>query len=99
MVADIERTGSVTLHEVIAALPEAMSTIIVSPMARPKPSTHAAKIPGVAAGKTTLHAVSQGVAPRANEASRYERGTAASASSDTVKITGMIVSASPRPAT
>jgi hypothetical protein len=54
----------------MAALPEAIRTIIVSPMARPKPSTHPARMPGAAAGRTTFQAVSQGVAPSASEASR-----------------------------
>ncbi len=54
----------------MAALPEAISTIMVSPMARPKPSTTAASTPGAAAGRTTRKAVSQRVAPSASEASR-----------------------------
>ena len=57
-------------EDVIAALPEAISTIIVSPMARPNPSTTAARTPGAAAGSTTRQAVSQRVAPSASDASR-----------------------------
>ena len=70
MVAGSVRTESPRLQEVMAALPEAMSTIIVSPMARPKPSTTAASTPGAAAGSTTRNAVSQRVAPSASDASR-----------------------------
>src|SRR5580658_9803247 len=82
-----------------AALPDAMTTIIVSPMARPNPSTVAAAIPGAAAGKTTRRTVCDGVDPIASAASRYERGTARSASSDTEKTIGTMANDKPKPAT
>ena len=60
---------SVKAQEVMAAFPEAINTIMVSPIARPKPSTMPAKIPGKAAGNTTRSVVSARVAPSAHEAS------------------------------
>ena len=54
----------------MAALPETIRTIIVSPIARPKPRIIAAPMPGIAAGKTTRSAVCVFDAPRASEASR-----------------------------
>ena len=53
MVAVIVRVETPIDPETSAALPEASTTIIVSPMARPKPSTIEAKMPGIAAGSTT----------------------------------------------
>ena len=82
----------------IAALPPAISRIIVSPMARPKASTNDAKIAGAAAGMTTLSAVCRRVAPSASDASRYARGTAASPSSEIVKTIGTSAMASAMPA-
>lgn len=70
MVAGSVRTESPRLQEVMAALPEAISTIMVSPMDRPKPRTTPARTPGAAAGRITRNAVSQRVAPSASEASR-----------------------------
>ena len=40
----------------MAALPDAISTIMVSPIARPKPKTTPAAMPGSAAGRTTRRA-------------------------------------------
>src|SRR5690606_17807435 len=99
MVAGTVRTGKVGSQERMAAFPEAISTIIVSPMARPKPRTIAAKMPGEAAGRTTDQAVRVRDAPRAKAASRYLCGTAVSASSLRVKITGTMVRPRPIPAT
>src|SRR5690606_37012526 len=99
MVAGTVRTGKVGSQERMAAFPEAISTIIVSPMARPKPRTIAAKMPGEAAGRTTDQAVRVRDAPRAKAASRYLCGTAVSASSLRVKITGTMVRPMPIPAT
>ena len=99
MVADIVRVESVSDADTMAAFPEAINTIIVSPMARPNASTQAASTPGAAAGSTTRQVVSQRVAPSASDASRYERGTAVNASSATVNTTGTIAIAMPRPAT
>ena len=57
------------LAETMAALPEAMRTIIVSPTARPSPSATPAAMPGLAAGSTTSRVVCQRAAPSAVEAS------------------------------
>ena len=54
--------------ETMAALPDARTTIIVSPTARPKPSTIAAAMPGAAAGSTTRSVVCDGVEPSASAA-------------------------------
>ena len=51
-------------------LPAAMSTIIVSPTARPRPIITAEKSPLIAVGMTTRIAVCQGVAPRAERRRR-----------------------------
>ena len=83
MLAESVRTESKTLPEMIAALPEAISTIMVSPTDRASPSRIPAATPAPAAGNVTVHAVCQRVAPSAKEASRNERGTARSASSQT----------------
>ena len=48
--------------------PVAISTIIVSPTARPKPTMVAEKIPGLAVGSTTRVAVCHRLAPRARDA-------------------------------
>ena len=53
MVAVIVRVEWPSCASRSAALPDARTTIIVSPMARPKPSTIAAAMPGAAAGRTT----------------------------------------------
>ena len=50
---------------IIGVLPVAISTIIVSPTARPMPIIRAEKIPGLAVGITTPTSVCQEVAPRA----------------------------------
>ena len=48
------------------------------------------RIPGAAAGRTTRWMVCHLVAPAASEASRMERGTAASASSAATITTGTV---------
>ena len=50
------RTESAKLVDKIAAFPDAMRTIMVSPTARPKPSPIAAAMPDPAAGMTTIRA-------------------------------------------
>ena len=62
----------------------------VSPAALPIPSTDPVIMPGSAWGNTTLIIVCHFVAPRASEACRYVSGTALSASSVVVMITGSI---------
>ncbi len=69
MVAEMVRAESAKLPETMAALPEAMRTIIVSPMARPSPRATPAAMPGLAAGSSTRRMVCQRAAPRAVEAS------------------------------
>src|SRR5881409_1710433 len=59
MVAEIVRAESVRLADTIAALPDAISTIIVSPTARPNPSATPAAMPGLAAGRITRPMVCQ----------------------------------------
>ncbi len=78
----------------IGVLPVAINTIMVSPMARPKPIMTAEKTPGSAEGSTTLQAVCQQLAPRAREAAVKLRGTLEIASSAMVKIIG--ITAKPR---
>ena len=97
MVAVSVRTGRrnpVRPPGITAALPVTMSTVIVSPMARPSPSRKAATIPERAAGTTTREIVCHWVAPMARELSRSARGTACSASSETETIVGMAMKAS-----
>lgn len=71
-----------------AALPVTMSTAIVSPMARPIPSTTPDVIPEIEDGITTLYMVCHCVDPSARLASRMERGQLLIASSATVMIVG-----------
>jgi hypothetical protein len=99
MVAVIVRVERSKLMSRRAALPEAMTTIIVSPIALPNPRTIDAAMPGAAAGTTTLRTVWARVDPIASAASRYERGTARNESSETEKTMGQIANASPMPAT
>ncbi len=76
-----------------------MSTIIVSPTARPKPIMTAEKIPGLAVGSTTRIAVCQRVAPSASEPARRCCGTLASESSAMVKMSGMTAKPMAKPTT
>src|SRR6266487_150327 len=87
--ADQERT---------AAFPDAIRTIIVSPMARPNPSTQAASTPGDAPGSTTRQAVCQREAPMATDPSRNLCGTDENASSETVYTIGITARLRPIPA-
>ena len=65
----------------LGVFPVAMTTIIVSPAARPRPIITAEKIPLAATGKTTRTAVCHGVATAPSDADRSESGTALIASS------------------
>ncbi len=56
------------LQSMIGVLPVAISTIIVSPTARPKPIMTPAKMPGLAEGRITRQTVCQRLAPQAREA-------------------------------
>ena len=62
-------------------LPVAISTIMVSPTARPMPIIRAEKIPGLAVRITTRVMVCHGVAPSASDPSVRPRGTLNTASS------------------
>ena len=77
------------LRSMIGVLPVAINTIMVSPMARPKPIMIAAKIPGEAEGRITRHTVCQRLAPRAREAALRLDGTLDKESSAMVKIKGI----------
>ena len=66
-------------------------TAIVSPIALPTPSTMAASIPDFAAGKITLNIVSISEAPRANDPSLYDFGTAFIAVCETDIMVGSII--------
>src|SRR5674476_1200850 len=94
ILAVIVRTESRNPWGKARALPVAMSTVMVSPMARPMPSMQAAMIPDMAAGSLTLKRVCQWEAPRAREASLYARGTALSESSEMLMIVGKDMMAS-----
>ena len=83
------------LQSISGVLPVAMSTIIVSPTARPKPIITAAKIPGLAEGSTTRHSVCQRLAPRAIDAAVMLCGMFESESSASEKMIGMTAKPSP----
>ncbi len=84
-------TASKGLKVRFAAIPAAITTIIVSPMARETASNIAPTIPGRAAGKTIFFTVSDFVAPIAYEPSLNDCGTAVITSSDQEEINGMII--------
>jgi len=77
------------LKSVIGVLPVAISTIMVSPTARPMPIITAEKMPGLAVGSTTPISVCQGVAPSASEPSDRCLGTEKIASSAIEKMVGI----------
>ena len=76
------------------AFPVTISTVIVSPMARPMPSITAARTPDLAAGSCTRHTVCHGVAPMARLALLYSFGTEARASSAMLTMVGNAMNAS-----
>ena len=76
-----------------------MSTIMVSPMARPRPTMTAEKMPGLAVGSTTRQAVCQGLAPQARLAEERDLGTADRASSLMVKMMGITAKPMAKPTT
>lgn len=80
MVAVMGLTGWKNDLGIAAAPPAAIKTVIVSPMALPKPKITAVAIPGRALFTTTAHSVSHLVAPSAKEASLNSKGTALTAS-------------------
>ena len=83
----------------MGVFPVAISTIIVSPTARPRPSMIAAKIPPDAAGNTTRRTVCQRDAPKASDADDKESGTLEMASSETVKMIGITANPRAKPTT
>ena len=90
--------GAKSEAEISGRLPITIVTAIVSPSARPSPSTHAPKMPTRAAGSTTRVAVSHFVAPSAIDASRRSRGIAAITSREIAVTVGTIMSARMIPA-
>src|SRR5690606_19960132 len=76
-------------QSIIGVLPVAISTIMVSPTARPNPIITAEKIPGLAVSNTTLVKVCQVVAPSANEPFDKCFGTLNTASSAIEKMVGI----------
>ncbi len=76
-------------QSMMGVFPVAISTIMVSPTARPRPIIRAEKMPAEATGRTTVRTICQRLAPRASEAAMREGGTLLRASSEMVKMTGM----------
>ena len=81
MLADKVRNPLAQFQSRIGVFPVAIRTIMVSPMARPKPIMTAEKIPGLADNKTRCSTVCQRVAPNASEPAMWDFGTLESASS------------------
>ena len=81
-------SGSVTI---LAWLPAAMATIIVSPTARLRPRTIEAAMPEMAAGKTTRSTVRIRFAPGRRTPHAGTSGTADMASSASEATVGMIM--------
>ena len=78
---------------ICARLPMTMVTAIVSPMARPRPSMIAPRIPVRPYGNTATRTISHLVAPKAKAASRCACGTARSTSCVTEVMYGTIITA------
>ena len=81
-----------------AIRPAAITTIMVSPIARLTASRTPPTIPGIAAGNSTFIIVSPRVAPSARDPSRRLRGTADSASSAKDEMNGINMIAMTLPA-
>ena len=86
------------LSVMFAARPAAITTIIVSPIARLTASSTPPTTPGSAAGIRTRRMVSLVVAPMARLPSRMDWGTAAMLSSAMEDTKGMIITPMTRPA-
>ena len=84
-------TDSKGLAVKFAAIPAAITTIIVSPIARETARRIAPIIPGKAAGSIIFFTVSDLVAPIAYDPSRKDCGTALITSSDKDEIKGIII--------
>ena len=74
-----------------AAKPAAITTIIVSPIARLVAKSNDPAIPGNAAGRTIFRIVSDWVAPSPKDPSLKDCGTAFITSSDNDEIRGTII--------
>src|SRR5439155_16408852 len=85
------------LRSMIGVLPVAISTIIVSPTARPRPIISAENTPAEALGRTTRIAVCQRLAPRAREPDLSAAGTLDRASSVILKTIGTKVNTHNKP--
>ena len=84
---------------ITGVFPVAMTTIIVSPMARPKPIMIAETMPEIAVGTTTRQTVCQRLAPQANEPETSDVGTLDKASSAIVNTSGMTAKPMTKPTT
>ncbi len=73
----------------MGVFPVAITTIMVSPTARPRPIITAEKIPANAVGTMTRSAVCQRLAPKAREPETSVLGTFERASSEIVKMIGI----------
>ena len=93
-IIDVGASDGKWSRQAMLAFPDAIKTIIVSPIARPNPRIILAAIPGSAVGRTTVIDTCHGLAPRASDASRSDCGTDVMASSAMVKMMG--ITASPR---
>src|SRR5678815_4180965 len=92
MTAAIVYCGAKRDHDTCGLLPMTIVTAIVSPIARPKPSMIAPKIP-VRPYRRAAWIASQRVAPSAYAASRCDGGTALSTSRATDDVNGMTMTA------
>ena len=99
MLADSVRKPLNGFQLMIGVLPVAISTIMVSPTARPKPIMIAEKMPGLAVGSTTRVTVCQRLAPSASEPETRLRGTLEKASSEIAKMIGITAKPIARPTT
>src|SRR5437773_669066 len=88
MLAERARKPLNMFQSITGVLPVAISTIIVSPTARPRPIMIAEKMLGLAVGSTMRTGVCQRLAPSASDPARRCWGTLASASSAIVKMSG-----------
>ena len=87
------------LKSVTGVLPVAMTTIMVSPTARPRPIMMAEKMPAEAVGSTIRMAVCHRLAPRASDPERKASGTLLRESSAMVKMMGMTAKPMTKPTT
>ena len=90
--------ASAGLNVRVGVPPAAISTIMVSPIARLMPRTKAAMMPERPAGTTTRVDISYLVAPRAAAPARRDCGTANIASSEMEATVGRIMMPITRPA-